>query len=116
MHSTPLHKIVRMVILSLLLLLLLTPDVQAGLVNRKIGYTTWKWEEEVIVLTLDYFQLPFTILVREMSSRNFLENFSLTKNLKRFLKDKFLIYFYSGLGVSLLCFLVEILMGRFLSK
>ena len=42
-------------------------DVQAGLVNRKLGYTPWKWEEEIIVLSMDYFQLPFTILVREMN-------------------------------------------------
>ena len=41
-------------------------DVQAGLVNRKLGYTPWKWEEETIVLSMDYFQLPFTILIRKI--------------------------------------------------
>ena len=41
-------------------------DVQAGLVNRKMGYTPWKWEEENIVLSMDYFQLPFTILIRKI--------------------------------------------------
>ena len=50
-------------------------DVQAGLVNRKMGYNTWKWEEEVIILSMDYFQLPFTILIREMNIRNFVDIF-----------------------------------------
>ena len=40
-------------------------DLQAGLVMRKMGFTTWEWEEEIIVLSMDYFQLPFTILIRE---------------------------------------------------
>ena len=45
--------------------------VQAGLVNRKLGFTTWEWEEETIVLTLNYFALPFTILIRKKLFRNF---------------------------------------------
>ena len=47
-------------------------DVQAGLINRKLGYTPWEWEEELIVLTMDHFQLPFTILIRKTYIRNFL--------------------------------------------
>ena len=52
-------------------------DIQAGLVNRKMGYTPWKWEEEVIVLSLDHLQLPFTILVRIMNIGNLFNIFSL---------------------------------------
>ena len=52
-------------------------DLQAGLVMRKMGFTTWEWEEEIIVLSLDYFQLPFTILFRKMNIENFVDNFSL---------------------------------------
>ena len=46
--------------------------VQAGLVNRKLGFTPWEWEEENIILSMDYFQLPFTILIREMNIGNLL--------------------------------------------
>ena len=52
-------------------------NVQAGLVNRKLGYTLWKWEEELIVLSMDHLQLPFTILVRIMNIGNLFNNFSL---------------------------------------
>ena len=52
-------------------------DLQAGLVMRKMGFTTWEWEEEIIVLSMDYFQLPFTILIREMNIGNFVDKFSL---------------------------------------
>ena len=45
--------------------------LQAGLVNRKLGFNTWTWEEEVIVLTLEYFVFPFTILVRKKHTWNF---------------------------------------------
>ena len=36
MHSTALHKLVRMVLLSLLLLLLLTPDVDCQEVSEQL--------------------------------------------------------------------------------
>ena len=92
-------------------------DVQAGLVNRKLGYTPWKWEEELTVLTMDHFQLPFTILVREMNIRNFVDNFPLIRQLHSISMafDKFLIHIKSGLGLSFLCFIIEILIGRLLS-
>ena len=40
-------------------------DIQSGLTNRKIGFTPWQWEEEITVLSLDYFSFPFAILVRQ---------------------------------------------------
>ena len=39
---------------------------KAGLVNRKLDYQQWEWEEELVVLSLDYFVFPFTILIRKI--------------------------------------------------
>ena len=58
-------------------------DVQAGLVNRKMPYTPWEWEEELIVLTMDHFQLPFTILIRKTYIRNFFSIIYLQSNIQR---------------------------------
>ena len=46
-----------------------------SLVNRKLGYTSWQWEEEIIVLSMDHLQLPLTILIRKMNITNFVDIF-----------------------------------------
>ena len=67
-------------------------DIQTGLTNRKIGFTPWQWEEEIIVLSLDYFSFPFAILVRQFYIRKFCKYFflSIVQDLK-FLQKIFLI-------------------------
>ena len=83
---------------------------------RKMGFTTWKWEEELTVLSMDHLQLPFTILVREMNIRNSVDIFPLIRQLQSVSKafDKFLIHILSGLVLSFFCFIIEILIGRLL--